>query len=196
MTAATAIAHHFHRWIFNFISKIPFKKVPKIWKTDKKKPIASANKTRKIVVMNKMRNCETNTFQVVKGVGLDKRCEYVYDEHKNEENYELKIKAIKWNMYVISHAQQHTAQKKERTQTKKDKNKENMNKKKRFQKRRTYSRQPKFAHNKKSETKHIYNNIQNVGWYSSWKLDMDGVWILNYNEWNTYHYYCYYYFVP
>lgn len=67
-------------------------------------------------------------------------------------------------MYVISHAQQHTAQKKERTQTKKDKNKENMNKKKRFQKRRTYSRQPKFAHNnKKSETKHIYNNIQNVG---------------------------------
>lgn len=62
-----------------------------------------------------MRNCETNTFQVVKGVGLDKRCEYayVYDEHKNEENYELKIKAIKWNMYVISHAQQHTAQKNE-----------------------------------------------------------------------------------
>lgn len=59
-----------------------------------------------------MRNCETNTFQVVKGVGLDKRCEYVYDEHKNEENYELKIKAIKWNMYVISHAQQHTATKK------------------------------------------------------------------------------------
>lgn len=52
-------------------------------------------------------------------------------------------------MYVISHAQQHTAQKKERTQTKKDKNKENMNTKKRFQKKRTYSRQPKFAHNKK-----------------------------------------------
>lgn len=34
-------------------------------------------------------------FSSSQGVGLDKRCEYVYDEHKNEENYELKIKAIK-----------------------------------------------------------------------------------------------------